>query len=93
MRYSPDIKLSFVGGPLNGRTRRVHRAPAELAAAIALPCESGGRRRNQRRAGEMAIYQLKNDNGEWRYYHLQTTSEAELGVEETPRNEEAWSAV
>lgn len=92
MRRSPHFQLPLVGGPLDGQRRRVRQAPQELPASIALPCRDD-RRRNASPGDrdQLAVYHLKNDNGQWLYRHQLTASAAELGVEESRPDKPSWA--
>jgi hypothetical protein len=91
MRTPRTLHLPLVGGPLDGRRRHVHRAPQELPVSIALPCTQDRRQARLPDDQELAVYQLRNDNGQWRYYHQQTATARQLGVEDEHPNEAAWS--
>ena len=76
----PHFSIRYVGGPLHGRTRNVDRPPHELATAVAMPVNRGPRDDFQPRE-QLAVYQLRNENGDWSYSHLHTASAEDLGVE------------
>lgn len=86
MSALPGFEIAFRGGPLHGCLRHVECLPYELATPVAMPIPHTGDRRACTWEGDsqpVAIYQLKNDNGDWRYVYLWTTTAAALGVEQS----------
>ena len=89
MSRSARFVIRFFDGPYDGRVRRVSRVPYELARPIAVPL------RNEAKNGKadcMAIYQLKNDNGNWRYDYLRSATADVLGVEGPARRDDSYDA-
>ena len=84
------FEIAFHGGPLNGCLRHVDCLPYELATPVAMPIPRSTDRGSCTSEGDsqpVAIYQLKNDNGDWRYVYLWTTTAAALGVEQSYQSE------
>ena len=84
MSRQPCFEISFFGGPYDGRVRHVACCPYDLATPVALPVEHD--RQMETMAGgndadALAIYQLKNRNGDWQYDYLWTTTADALGLE------------
>jgi hypothetical protein len=86
MSPQPCFEINFLGGPYDGRMRRVVCCPYELATPVALPVEHdrhGDSLSGEAESDALAIYQLKNHNGDWQYEYLWTTTEQALGLEAT----------
>ena len=85
----PRFSIRFVGGPWNGRQRQIQDSPHRLASHLAMPVDHAPQQR-------LAVYRLRNSNGEWSYCHVHTASPEELGVD-TPRSErqrqDEWTPV
>jgi hypothetical protein len=78
----PRFAIRYVGGPFNGRQRQIQDSPHRLASPVAVPVD-------QALPQQLAVYRLRNDNGEWSYCHVHTASADELGVD-SPRSERQW---
>jgi hypothetical protein len=86
MSPQPCFEISFVGGPYDGRVRHVDCCPYELATPVALPVQHWRQMESltgDATSDELAIYQLKNHNGDWQYDYLWTTTADALGLETT----------
>ncbi len=86
---SPHFSLRFVGGPLNGRRRNISGCPNELASRVAMPLP----RNVSQPRNRLAVYQLRNENGDWSYRHLHTATNEELGVQTHNEASDDWTAV
>ena len=85
----PHFSICYIGGPWHGRERPIQGSPRGLAARVAMPVDHSARQ-------ELAVYRLRNQNGDWSYCHEHTASVEELGVDasrsERQRQEE-WTPV
>lgn len=78
---SPHLcALEFVGGPFDGYKHVVSYPPEDLAAMVALPVNmniflmlEGKRRGRKSPATSVAVYELQDRDGFWRYQYLGAT--------------------
>ena len=80
MLFSRTREVEFLGGPLDGHRQAMHRE--QRHTVIAIPINPNvfrllsGRQRTRRKspASSVAIYQLKNSAGVYRYHFVETKS-------------------